>query len=157
MGLLYLFTTVIIILSSNRPNGLLRSPAFSLEVSLLTVFFWGRTKTSALLVWSVPFDLHAAADFCFTVVSSILGVVLSSFVINPFLLWSRKTIASCFSQKFHFFLPSDDPGFAAMPTTGLAKTHCNVYATEIITVPKLNRFRIISELAVFKIRVLLFT
>jgi len=67
------------------------------------------------------------------------------------------TIASSFSQNCHFFLPSDDPGFAAIPTTGLAKTHGNVYATEIITVSKFNRFRIISELAEPKIRVLVFT
>ena len=69
----------------------------------------------------------------------------------------QKTIASRFSKKFHFYVPSDDPGFAAIPTIGLAKTHCNVYATEIITIPKQNRFRIVSELAVFKIRVLFFT
>jgi len=74
-----------------------------------------------------------------------------------FFCGKKKTIASRFSQNFHFFLLSDDQGFAVIPTTGLAKTHGNVYAPEIITVPKLNLFRNISDLTVFKIRVLLFT
>jgi len=77
---------IIIILSNNRPNGLLRSTAISLEVSLFTVFFWGRTETFDLLVWSFPFDLYAAANFCFNVVSSAMVIILSSFVINSFLL-----------------------------------------------------------------------
>jgi len=74
-------TTINIILSSSRPSGLLRSRTISLNISL-TVFFWRRTETSDLLVRSVPFDLYVAADFCFTVGSSAMGVILSSFVIN---------------------------------------------------------------------------
>jgi hypothetical protein len=38
-----------------------------------------------------------------------------------------------------------------------AHLRCNVYETKIITVPELKRLRIISEFAVFKIRVFLFT
>jgi hypothetical protein len=151
-----IITINIIIFSSNRPIGLLRS-LISLDVSFFTVFFWGRIETAGLLVWSVPFDLYAAADCGFTVVSSAMYVILSSFVINSFLLWFKRLQLNCLSQKCHFFVSSDDPGFAAIPTTGLVETQYNVYVTEIITFPKLDRFRIISELAVFKIRVLLFT
>ena len=67
-----------------------QSPANSLEASFLTVFFWERTETSDLLVWSFPCDLYAAADFCFTAVSSAMGVILSSCVINSFPLWSKR-------------------------------------------------------------------
>ena len=54
---------IIILLSSNRPSDLLRSPAISLEVCLLTIFLWGRSKAFVLVVWNVPFNLSAGANF----------------------------------------------------------------------------------------------
>ena len=45
-----LIITTIILLSNNRPSDLLRFPAISLEVSLLTIFLWGHRKAFVLVI-----------------------------------------------------------------------------------------------------------
>jgi hypothetical protein len=64
---------IIILLSSNRSSSLLRSlAAIYLEVSLLTVYLWGRSATLILVAWNVTSDLYGAASFFFIAISILL-------------------------------------------------------------------------------------
>ena len=75
-----IINNIIILLSSNRFSSLLRSlAAIYLEVSLLTVFLWGRSAALVLVVWNIPSDLHAAASF-FSIVISILLCLYFNFL-----------------------------------------------------------------------------
>ena len=90
-------------LSSSRPSGLLRSPAICLEVSLLTVFLWGRRESFVFVVWDVSFDFYAAAySFCFVVGILLWGCYFKFISYYYISLVVQKAIDSSFFSTFHF-------------------------------------------------------
>lgn len=93
-------------LFSNRPLGLLLSPAICLQISLLTFFLRGRSEASILVVWNVPFDLYAAANFCY-IFGSILLCVLYKCILLPMHYFCGP---KDYSQQFLFknFTSADD-------------------------------------------------
>ena len=93
---------IIFVLFSNRPSGLLRSPAISLEVSLLNIFIWGCSEAPVLVVWNVASDWYAATSFFCIVVGIFWYGCCFKFVLLFISFVVQKTIPSGFSQKFHF-------------------------------------------------------
>ena len=71
----------------SRLSSLLRSLAIYLEVSIVTVFLWGRSEAFSILDRSIRF-MCCSQFVLYCCRYSAVGVVLSSSVINSFLLWS---------------------------------------------------------------------